>query len=212
MTATIVPNVTSIWFHAAILDLFRTTISGPLRHHRLRTFTNPESSAEKVCEASVNQLKQLIVNYRLNFTSSSYTILWHIALTYLANAVLYQPKKEDWFFYFLLCIYGYERLQPCWRVSKAISTALLSLALRKGDISTQTARRVLNDIEHNAGPDTFPQDESVRATFMADLDLARSNPRDATVEKLAEEFAQNIMLQEYTNVLDGDEGEDTPDN
>lgn len=196
-------NCNRIWFHSAILDLFRPVMGSPLRHQKLRTFTSPESSPEKVYNASVNQLKQLIVNYRLNFKASSYAILWHVALTYLANALLFQPKEEDWFFYFLLCIYGYERLRPCWRVTKAISTALLSLALRKGDISGVTARQIVSDIESNAAPDSFSAEDDVRATFMADLDLASSNPYSATVEKLADDFEQNLMLQEYTNVLDG---------
>ncbi|KHN96822.1 uncharacterized protein MAM_05378 [Metarhizium album ARSEF 1941] len=198
-------QVLHIWFHTAILDLFRHVISGPLRHERLPTFAMPMSSSEKVYEASVSQLKQLIVNYRLNFTSSSYTILWHVALTYLANAVLYEPKEENWLFYFLLCVYGYERLRPSWRVTKSISTALLSLALRKGDISSPTARRILSDIEQTAGADQSPDSEGIRATFMADLHLARSDPQSATVERLADDFEANILLQEYTNAFGADD-------
>lgn len=105
-------------------------------------------------------------------------------------------------------MYGYERLQPCWRVTRAISTALLSLALRKGDISSPTARRILLDIEQNADPDLFSGDENIRATFMADLDLARFDPQSATVEKLADDFEHNVLLQEYTNAFDGYENLD----
>ncbi|TWU74250.1 hypothetical protein ED733_004393 [Metarhizium rileyi] len=195
-------DLDSIWLHAAILDLFRHTVPGSHRHCRLRTFSNLESSPDKVCMASVNQLKQLIVNYRSNFASASYTILWHMALTYLANDLLYNPKDDNWFFYFQLCLYGYERLCPCWRVAKAIARALLSLAIRKGDISSSTARQVWSNIERNSMPDLLSADEDVRATFMADLNLAESDPESATVEKLAADFEQNILLQEYTNVLD----------
>lgn len=39
---------------------------------------------------------------------------------------------------------------------------------------------------------------------MADLDLARSDPQSVTVEKMAEDFEHNLLLQEYTkyDVLD----------
>ncbi|KID99238.1 N-terminal fungal transcription regulatory domain-containing protein, partial [Metarhizium majus ARSEF 297] len=195
-------QILHIWFHAAVLDLFRFSMSGPLKDSPLRTFTNRFSSPENVCIASARQLKQLVINYRLNFTSS-YTILWHTALTYLANAILHYPKEDNWFFYFLLCVYGYERLQPCWRVTQVISTALLSMALRKGDISSPTARRVLRDVDHGR-LDDIPGE--VRATFMMDLDLAASDPDAATVEKMAEDFDLNMLLQQYTNIFDRDGG------
>ncbi|KAK4077779.1 transcriptional regulator family: Fungal Specific TF [Trichoderma aggressivum f. europaeum] len=194
-------QILHIWLHAAILDLFRFSMSSDLKNQHLKTFTSPHSTAENVCIASARQLKQLIINYRLNFASSSYTILWHTALTYLANAVLNHPKDENWFFYFLLCVYGYERLRPCWRVTRAISTALLSMALRKGDITSPTARQLLHDINGNNSGYQLPGD--VRATFMMDLDLAKSDPESATVEKIAQDFDQNLMLQQYTNIFDG---------
>lgn len=175
-------------------------MSSDIKNQHLKTFTSPHSTPENVCIASARQLKQLIINYRLNFASSSYTILWHTALTYLANAVLHHPKDENWFFYFLLCVYGYERLRPCWRVTRAISTALLSMALRKGDITSPTARQLLHDINGNNSGYQLPGE--VRATFMMDLDLAKSDPESATVEKIAQDFDQNLLLQQYTNIFD----------
>ncbi|KAF3073981.1 hypothetical protein CFAM422_003482 [Trichoderma lentiforme] len=193
-------QILHIWLHAAILDLFRFSMSSDMKNQHLKTFTSPHSTPENVCIASARQLKQLIINYRLNFASSCYTILWHTALTYLANAVLHHPKDENWFFYFLLCVYGYERLRPCWRVTRAISTALLSMALRKGDITSPTARQLLHDI--NGANSGYQLPGEVRATFMMDLDLAKSDPESATVEKIAQDFDQNLLLQQYTNIFD----------
>jgi hypothetical protein len=139
------------------------------------------------------------MNYRLQFPSSSYSILWHAALTYLANALLYQPKEEDWVFYFLLCVYGYERLHTHWRVTKAISTALLSLALRKGDISSVAARQILADLEQSTASDAIPLNEAIRAGFMADLDLEGPKSNSTTVENLAHDIEDNLLLEEFTN-------------
>lgn len=190
----------SMWFHAAVLDIFRHSSAGPLRHERLRTFASLNSSADKVCAASASQLKQLIVNYRLHFSTASYSVLWHIALIYLANELLNQPKEETWSFHFLLCIYGYERLHPCWRVTRTLSTGLLSLALRKDVISSSTALRILGEINNNGGINTSTGD--IRATFMMDLDLAKSDPGSASAEKLAADFGQNVLLQGCTTIFE----------
>ncbi|KAK2590778.1 hypothetical protein QQS21_011532 [Conoideocrella luteorostrata] len=193
-------QILHVWFHAAILDLFRFSMAGPMRNYHLRTFTQPEISPESVCIASARQLKHLIMNYRLHFPSSSCTILWHSALTYLANTILHYPKDDTWFYYFLLCIYGYERLRPCWRVSQAISTALLSMALSQGDISSSMARHVLSDVDSNKRVDNVPG--NIDAPFMIDLDLAITDPDSASGDRVADDFDQNAMLQEYTNVFD----------
>ncbi|KAH0533398.1 hypothetical protein TsFJ059_001973 [Trichoderma semiorbis] len=190
-----------IWFHTAVLCLFKPCIQ-QLGISRLRTLPKSISSPELVYAASISQLKQLVVNYRLHFASSTYTILWHTALVYLANEILSTPKDEDWFFYFLLCVYGYERLRRSWRVTASISRALLSMALRKGDITSIQARRILEDLQSDRFRKRFGE---IRATFMADLDMAASDPSSATVEKQAGDFEHNAMLRDYTNILDGDQ-------
>ncbi|KAJ4863569.1 fungal zn(2)-Cys(6) binuclear cluster domain-containing protein [Trichoderma breve] len=194
-------QVLHIWFHTAVLCLFKPSIQ-QFGISRLRALPKSISSPELVYAASISQLKQLVVNYRLHFASSTYTILWHTALIYLANEILSTPKDDDWFFYFLLCVYGYEQLRRSWRVTASISRALLSMALRKGDITSGTARRILKDLQSDRYRKRFGE---IRATFMADLDLAESDPGSATVEKQAGDFEHNAMLRDYTNILDEDE-------
>ncbi|KAK1237058.1 hypothetical protein MKX07_000480 [Trichoderma sp. CBMAI-0711] len=169
---------------------------------RLRTMVRSISSPDIVYAASVAQLKDLVLKFRLHFASSTYTVLWHTALIYITNELLTGPKDNDWFFYFLICVYGYERLSRSWRVTTSISRALLSMALRKGGITSTTARTILKDL----GPDDFRKKYGeIRATFMADLDMAEEDPSNATVERQAEDFEHNAMLRDYTNILDADE-------
>lgn len=75
------------------------------------------------------------------------------------------------------------------------------MALRKGGITSGTARRILEDLQSDSFLKKFGE---IRATFMADLDLAASDPGSATVEKQAEDFEHNAMLRDYTNILDAD--------
>ncbi|KJZ68375.1 hypothetical protein HIM_12235 [Hirsutella minnesotensis 3608] len=191
-------QILHLWFHAAILDVFRPFIKEGA-DNRLRTFSHPGSTIGAVYAASVAQLMRLIFNYRSKYSSSSYSILWHTALMYVANAKLGNVVDDNWYSWLLLCIYGYESLGRSWRVAGAITKALLSMTLRKRDISSEAARRILRDLE-GRNWDRIPG--GIRATFMADLDLALSDPRSATVEYLAAQFEENAMLRDYTNILD----------
>ncbi|KAG5974960.1 hypothetical protein E4U55_007947 [Claviceps digitariae] len=153
-----------------------------------------------ICDTSTTQLKRLIVNYRLNYASSNVTILWHTALIYLVNAILEtNPKDKDWYTYLLHCLYGYKSLSQSWRIAKSISRGLLSLTIRKGGMSSEKARQILRDFENN-NPHQMPGE--IRATFMLDLDRALSEPDTATVEYLANQFEDNVIMEKYTNIFD----------
>lgn len=149
--------------------------------------------------SSSTRLKRLIVNYRLNYASSSFTILWHTALIYAANAILEHTEDKGWYSYLLLCLYGYRDLSRSWRVAKAISKGLLSMALRQGDLSGATARRLFRDLD-TRNPDEVS--ENIRATFMLDLELAPNEPELATVERLAADFEGNAMMMDYTTIME----------
>lgn len=191
----------SVWLHAAILDIFRPFIHLAPNQLRLKTFSCDINTPDAVYMSSVEQLKRLILVYRSKYDSSAYTILWHTALLYVANAVLRDKESNGRRFYLLLCLYGYERLQPSYRVVKAIAKGLLSMALHNGAITGDAARRILADLQNKAQE---PVSGVIRANFMLDLDLALLEPEAATAETLAETFEENAMMIDYTNVLDGE--------
>ncbi|CRK12760.1 hypothetical protein BN1708_010605 [Verticillium longisporum] len=191
-------KASSLWFHAAILDIFRPFIQHPVaRQSRLTTFSSSESSPEAAFRASLTQLKRLIVVYRSKYQSSEHTILWHTALIYVANAVLQDTRDPEWHFYFLQCVSGYESLRKSYRLAEVVGRALLSMTLRNGDISGTEARELLQRLKQK-GLDHDTSDR-IRATFMGDLELAMTNPRQASVENLAEQFEDMALWQEFTN-------------
>ena len=170
----------------------------------MTTFNTNTCTPNAICEISTTRLKRLIVNYRLNYSSSNFTILWHTALIYVANALFDSDKDDndkdkDWYSYLLLCLYGYQGLSRSWRVAEGISKGLLSMALRNGDISSTAARRILLDFE-NRSPDRIAG--GIRAPFMLDLHGALSKPSSSTAEYLAEQFEDNVMLRDYTTLFD----------
>ncbi|CAJ2502350.1 Uu.00g097440.m01.CDS01 [Anthostomella pinea] len=193
--------VIHIWFHSVILDIFRPFIGRPsdLRP-RMGTFSAVDSTPDTAYTASTNQLKHLIVEYRTNHAASTYTILWHTGLIYLANAMLHNTKDPEWRLYFLLCIYGYESLSRPYRVSEVIVQGLLSMTLRDTNMSVDDARQIMAELKENR-LDNVKKDmeEQVRATFMGDLDLAFTDPEQAKVETLAGEFDNLALFQDFIN-------------
>lgn len=153
-------------------------------------------------DSSTTRLKRLILDYRKHYISSTYTILWHTALLYAANAILESSEIEQkkWYPYIMLILYGYVRLSGTWRVAKAVSKGLLSMIVGRGDMSSEVAWRIMGDLDGD-GLDGDDLEERIRATFMLDLRKAVDEPDMSTVEKLAEDFEGNAMMMEYTNVM-----------
>ncbi|KAH6651916.1 hypothetical protein BKA67DRAFT_593606 [Truncatella angustata] len=193
-----------MWIHATILDIFRPFMKqGYANSQRLRTFSAADSTPDAAFKASVNQLKQLIFDYRSSYESSAYTILWQTALTYLATSVLQDTADPSWRPWFMLCIYGYETLRRPYRVAEAIGGGLLTMTMRDTDITTEDARKILNDLKYRGL--TAPVDEEIRATFMGDLNMAIKNPEGARMENLAKAFEEVALLKDYTHGIEDTE-------
>lgn len=124
-------------------------------------------------------------------------MLWHTALVYVANAALQDTSDPEWKFYLLLCIYGYESLRRSYHLAEVTGRALLSMTLRNGDISSNEARYFLQEMKDRG---LSQPSGDIRATFMADLDLAMTDPDEAKVERLAQRFEDLALFQEFTNI------------
>ncbi|KFA80350.1 hypothetical protein S40288_08442 [Stachybotrys chartarum IBT 40288] len=188
----------SIWMHAALLDIVRPFKgSTPQDAVPWRLFMAPNSSAQSAYTASVNQLKRLVLDYRSNYKSSAYSLLWHTGLLYLINAILESPRDPEWHSIFLLCIYGYENLRRPYSISATIGKSLLSMTLRDTSMSGIEAKRILEQLEGGELPQLR---DHLRATFMADLSLSKKDPGNASVESLAANFESlalfNDLLQQ----------------
>ncbi|KAK7915322.1 hypothetical protein PG985_013025 [Apiospora marii] len=195
-----------MWFHAAILDLFRPFLRRDgAETRRLRTFSAANRTPVAAYVASVNQLKHLIVHFRSSYEASTCTLLWQTAMMYVANAVLRDSHDPEWHQYLLLCLYGYETLWRPFRVAEAIGRGLLTMMLRDKDgITSAQAHEILRHLKERGI--NYISDE-IRAPFMGDLELAQTDPAGATMEKLAGDFEDMALFQEFTN-----RGRETPQN
>ncbi|CAI0642728.1 unnamed protein product [Colletotrichum noveboracense] len=196
------------YFHAFVLDLFR-----PLIQHwegmriKLEAFTSQQASPEVVCSASATQLRRIATTYLQTCASASHSFLWHTALLYVANAAIREPtqafdvseRRSD----FRTCILGYQKLQRCFRLSQVIVRGLLSMVLREGLITSAEARAIIRDSEEKGKH--HPEAEMV-APFVLDLDLCMMDRTAALVDRLAAEFEEIAILNEFTMVTAAREG------
>ncbi|EXK23545.1 hypothetical protein FOMG_19693 [Fusarium oxysporum f. sp. melonis 26406] len=196
-----------IWLHVAILSILRPfTVRArkSAKPLRLKTFPYRRGSLDAAYKTSVNQLKRLIVIYRENYSSSTYTMLWHTALVHVVNAILGDTKDPAWRFYLFFCIQCYGHLRQAYRFAEAVGRSILSMALQQGNLSASEARRLMEQFEENRLSDPS---EDIRATFMADFNLAMTDPTEASVESLADRFENIALFQEFTNTEDSSENE-----
>ncbi|KAI1326310.1 hypothetical protein F5Y16DRAFT_421912 [Xylariaceae sp. FL0255] len=187
-----------IWFHTTLLDVLRPFIIRPDgdQPRQLVTFSAEDRSPETAYGASVAQLKRLIFEYRNKYSESTYSILWHSGLIYLANAMIKHTRDPDWRHYLYLCVYGYEKLNRPYRISEVILQGLLAMTLKYTDISAEEAKRLMTELKSRGlGTDNKTLEDRVRATFMVDLDLALTHPDEASVETVAGNFDYLALFQ-----------------
>ncbi|KAI1130265.1 hypothetical protein F5Y10DRAFT_289717 [Nemania abortiva] len=186
-----------IWLHTTILDILQPFIrTAPGERFQLETFSAPDRSPDAAYAASVNQLKRLIFEYRSRYSASTYSILWHSGLIYLANAMIKHTRDPEWRYYLYLCVYGYERLNRPYRISEIILQGLLAMTLKHTDISADEAQRLMAELKKRGlDQGDKPLEARVRATFMVDLDLALTDPHMASVENVAADFDYWALVQ-----------------
>ncbi|OAQ60883.2 fungal zn(2)-Cys(6) binuclear cluster domain-containing protein [Pochonia chlamydosporia 170] len=170
--------------HSLIIHIFRpftiTALGVATKGHT--THTDPIGPFT----ASLKQLKHLVRIFDCRYPSSTYSILWHVALLQVANAMVNEVDDPDSLGYFLLCVACYRDLFTSYRVVYSIVKGLLSMARRKGAMSALTAQLVLEQLQKNGKHHTAL--DNIRATFVVDLDLALTDTRAAQAEALANDF------------------------
>lgn len=166
---------------------------------QLKTFSARDATSDAAYTASVNQLKQLIVEYRSRHAASSYSILWHNGLIYLANAML-RCTDPEWHVYLHLCIYGYERLGRTFRISEIVAQGLLTMTMRDTNMTGREAYKIMETMRERGLIHVHPDlEDKIRATFMIDLNLALTNPEAARAETMANDFSDLATFQDLVD-------------
>jgi hypothetical protein len=203
----------SIYFHAIVTDLFRPFLRSPSHTILLNSFRSAQAVPEAIHAASVNQLKQLLLTFRLNCKTASFSIFWQTGLIYVANAMICEAttNSPEWRFYLALCLAGTEDLHGSFRISRAVAQGLLSMALQHRAISFGEARRVVAELQELGRHHTAvlqgsltANEQEIEATWIVDLELAMVDRESAQCGKNAAKCEELLLLDEFTTgVADG---------
>ncbi|KAM0549153.1 hypothetical protein ACHAPJ_009608 [Fusarium lateritium] len=178
-----------VYYHAIITDVFRPFLTSNNQPLCMATFSTPGATPEAAYGASVNQLKRLLLIYRLNFETAMLSVLWQTGLIYVANAMMREVKtnSNEWRYYLHLCMAGLEDLY----VSRSVYSAL-----EHGALKATESRRIKDELEElGQHHDAVRRigDGSEVATWIIDLDLAMTDPEAAMGGKLAKKFQELIV-------------------
>ncbi|KAG5760380.1 hypothetical protein H9Q69_008323 [Fusarium xylarioides] len=99
-----------MWFHCAVLDIFRPFAHGGHKNYTLKSFSSQDSTPKTIFSASLNQLKRLALLYRTQQMPNSYMPYINISLIHIANTICRETSDPTAKFYFLLCIRYWQHL------------------------------------------------------------------------------------------------------
>lgn len=182
------------------MDIFRPFLSQQLS---LQTFASRTSTPDAIFNASLNQLRRLVLIYRSTQTAATHHVCWTTGIVYVAHAMLARRETDrEWKFYFLACIYALQDLYVSFRLFSAIVQGLLTMAVRDGGITGLEARSIRKLLQEKGKHHTT--DDAVKGSFMIDMDLAiRNKIEEAKVEKLAEKFEEVVIFDDLVSTDGG---------
>ncbi|KAG7415706.1 Nitrogen assimilation transcription factor nit-4 [Fusarium oxysporum f. sp. rapae] len=173
-----------IWFHTAIIDLFR-----PFEHEfpqpKLPAFAGVNATPKAVIEASIEQLKRLIYQYRAHCESSKYSVIWQSGMLYLVNHIIRDLSSNESQFYFLLCMRGYQHLARHMPFASGIVQSLIVMMNRQGVPLTANTQRLLEEVR-----DESRRSREFFSAYPVDLEMVAKDPSSATLEKLTSHFQE----------------------
>ncbi|KAK5657302.1 hypothetical protein OQA88_3364 [Cercophora sp. LCS_1] len=188
-----------VFYHHVVLDIFRPFVSGNGSTEAGNAWSVANVSPSAIFEASLKQLKRLVLRYRSRHLSENFTILWHLSLMGVVNGLLLNHKRDpNWKFYFMMCIAGYEDLYPTFQVALGIAESLMMLAIQKGAITNREAKRMKEQFKKKDRPELVGK---TGAGFVVDLELAMTNPKDAGVDVLIDRFEEATAVASFMEDL-----------
>jgi hypothetical protein len=185
----------SIYFHAMIADFFRSLPNISTTPFRMRSFETPQVTPRAVYDASINQLKRLLLMFRISFQTASLSILSQTVLIYVGHAVVQDAQSSEQLerrLYIRLCLAALEDLYGSYRESWSVTRGLLSMALKRGIIAPEEAGRIRQEMTALGQHHSTPDDVDTRSIL--DLDLATVNTSAAQVSTVAAQF-EDLLLE-----------------
>lgn len=182
-----------MWFHCAVLDIFRPFAHGGHKTYTLRSFSSQDSTPKTIFSASLNQLKRLALLYRTQQMPNSYMPYINISLIHIANTICRETNDPTAKFYFLLCIRYWQHLYVGYPIFGGIAQAFLTMAINNGLITNREAKKLMAEVKGQGGH----HGEGISTSLIVDFDLAMTNRDEADVQAVAQKFEEVALFDEF---------------
>jgi len=176
-----------IYLHAIIGGLFRPLLQGESSSAPLRTFKASNATPQTAYDASIGQMKRLLLSHRSDMGPEVLSIFWQSCVIYVSNAVIHSgDDQQERQFYVNLGLTGLQELYLSYRVSGQIVKAIAGMAIRNGVLNKEHAIDIRRRLGETAR--RFETEPEVVGSWIIDLDLAVTDLAGGKAGKLAEDF------------------------
>ncbi|KAI9166379.1 hypothetical protein HJFPF1_02479 [Paramyrothecium foliicola] len=183
------------YFHAIVADIARPFIRADSHaSHAFRWFGSEDVSPRAVYSASIQQLKRLLLCYRLKFHLERLSVLWQTCLIYVANAAIHgtgdkdEDDPEELHVFLNLCLASLEDLFSSYRVFDDIVKGVLGMGVQQTVVGRHMVQRVFCELEMiGKRYEAEPRDDNrlEETKWVIDLDLALTDLVGAQASTLA---------------------------
>ncbi|KAK7990357.1 C6 transcription factor [Apiospora arundinis] len=219
----------SMYLHTIILTLFRPFLKGPQRDQKLGIFTSTDSSPGAIYEASITQMKHIVLQHHLNYPGklfSNFTCAGYIQLcntmteTASGNSnTMNKSQRREQRVYFDICMCLFQDVYLQHELFLPIAQGLICMALQNNLIRTSKVRKIMKQFhergEHyahysglllDAKTTTFSSPYSttkappkMRVQIIVNFELAVVNVDAARAHSLTSKLEDLVLFDEFTN-------------
>lgn len=189
--------ITSIFYHVIILTTFRPFLSSP-QGTSLKSFSSYGGTPQAVFNASIAQLKRLVLMARMKYPHSISPILASAGHVHICTTVARNRTSDpDWRFYFFLCVAYYQDMHTRYALFEHSLQGVLAHAMAHGAISGLEAKKIMEGQRrrgcHHRRRTTA--DQGI-ALFTLDFDQALVDREAAKTCSLARKFEELTIFDE----------------
>jgi len=179
------PDRNSMYLHTIILTLFRPFLQGPQRDQKLRVFTSADSSPSAIYEASVTQLKHIVLQHHLDYPDKLFSSFACAGYMQLCSAIAAgtgpaatasthknttKSERRENRFYFDICMCFFQDMNLQHALALPVAQGLLCMALQSHLIRASKARKILKQFQkrgerHHSGSGSGSLLENKMAAF-----------------------------------------------
>ncbi|KAK8869271.1 conidial development fluffy [Apiospora arundinis] len=147
-----------MYLHTIILTIFRPFLLGPQRDQKLRIFTSADSSPGTIYEASITQMKQIVLQHHLDYPGKLFPNFAFAGYIHLCSAIagtassinsnaMNKSQRREQQFYFDICMCHFLNAYLQHELALPVAQGLLYMALQSNLIRASKARKILNQFQ-----------------------------------------------------------------